>query len=148
MTKFKLINKATKEEHICTKKEVLGKIYYETDKEVIATDGHSIDGIGKVIDEVFAMAEEEHTLNDEDVDKVSFILGYVTAHGNSEKLHRFSEQDMIDFAKFFTQYTFIDNTSVGDLYALDETGNHPAYTMLELLFIWKENHKLTVLYYE
>jgi len=49
----------------------------------------------------------------------------------------YSEKDMIEFAKFFTKYTFIDNTSVGDLYALDETGNHPAYTMAELLLIWK-----------
>lgn len=46
---------------------------------------------------------------------------------------------MADFAKFFTKYTFIDNTSIGDLYALDETGNHPAYTILELITIWEQS---------
>jgi hypothetical protein len=50
----------------------------------------------------------------------------------------YSEEDMISFAKFFTQYTFIDNTSVGDLYALDETGNHPAYKIAELISIFKK----------
>ncbi len=49
----------------------------------------------------------------------------------------YSEKYMIGFAKLFTQYTFIDNTSAGDLYALDETGNHPAYTIAELISIWK-----------
>jgi hypothetical protein len=57
------------------------------------------------------------------------------AKWQSERMY--SDKNMIEFAKFFTQYTFIDNTSVGDLYALDETGNHPAYTMAELLLIWK-----------
>jgi hypothetical protein len=55
-----------------------------------------------------------------------------------QKEKSYSEEDMISFAKFFTQYTFIDNTSVGDLYALDETGNHPAYKIAELISIFKK----------
>lgn len=51
----------------------------------------------------------------------------------------YTSKDMADFAKFFTKYTFIDNTSIGDLYALDETGNHPAYTILELITIWEQS---------
>jgi hypothetical protein len=58
------------------------------------------------------------------------------AKWQSERMY--SEEDMISFYKFFTQYTFIDNTSVGDLYALDETGNHPAYIIAELISIWKK----------
>ena len=55
-----------------------------------------------------------------------------------QKEKSYSEEDMISFAKFFKQYTFIDNTSVGDLYALDETGNHPAYKIAELISIFKK----------
>ena len=63
----------------------------------------------------------------------AFIEGAKWQQENS-----YSEKDMIGFAKFFTQYTFIDNTLVGDIYALDETGNHPACTIAELISIWKK----------
>ena len=70
-------------------------------------------------------------------EKPSFKNGFIEgAKWQAERMY--SEEDMISFAKFFTQYTFIDNTSVGDLYALDETGNHPAYKIAELISIFKK----------
>jgi hypothetical protein len=65
------------------------------------------------------------------------VLRYISELEKQQE-KSYSEEDMISFAKFFTQYTFIDNTSVGDLYALDETGNHPAYKIAELISIFKK----------
>ena len=66
------------------------------------------------------------------------IISAINFGAKWQQKNSYSEKDMIGFAKFFTQYTFIDNTLVGDLYALDETGNHPAYTIAELISIWKK----------
>jgi hypothetical protein len=67
--------------------------------------------------------------------KNGFTAGYNLA--KEQDKNKYSEEDMINFAKFFTQYTFIDNTSIGDLYALDKTGNYPAYKITELISIFK-----------
>jgi hypothetical protein len=72
------------------------------------------------------------------IDVKSFAEKLVDFTTNWQAEKMYSEEDMISFAKFFTQYTFIDNTSVGDLYALDETGNHPAYKIAELISIFKK----------
>jgi hypothetical protein len=65
------------------------------------------------------------------------VLGFIEgAKWQQERMY--SEEDMISFAKFLTQYTFLDNTSVGDIYVLDETGNHRAYKIAELISIFKK----------
>ena len=160
MNKYKLINKATGEEHICEKVVIDGWDYYVSDetvgnycwyintytnklyhsstlkpnensKKVIATNNPSID-IPKVVDEVEILVNKLDT--PENLDQFSFDKGFIDGYNNSQKTHPFSEEDMKSFGKFC-----IKNNVCKE--------ENRYYQYWELLQLWKEQ-RLKTLYYE
>ena len=175
--KYKLINKITKEEHLCDKLTIDGFDYYVSNneqpkidgelyhckhkgkgidvgngkpsqnliistysskrnlcfdcKKVIATNNSNID-IPKVVDEVERLAESIiPNLRYKKYVKTGFIGGY----NKSQETHSFSEEDMVDFAKWMD-----DNMQQIEYYPM------PIMNYKEILQLWKEQQPKIVYY--
>ena len=170
--KHKLINKQTKEEHICQKVTIDGFDYYVSDtaigyrygisklyevveikinydatlyKGIICSTNPNID-IPKVVDEVKVLANLHKVNISEDWSKASFIKGY----NKSQETHPFSEEDMIEFANWIgEEWSPNGRKECWDSNELNST-HEPKYLVdgtKELLQIWKEQKPKTI-YYE
>lgn len=136
--KYKLINKQTKEEHLCEKVTTDGFDYYVSDaygKPAIATNNPNID-IPKVVDEIEIKVDEilnKELPNFTPYHRRSFFLGY----DKSQETHPFSEEDMIEFGDWVRNNPYIWNYP-------DKFNDKR--TTKELFQLWKEQ-KLKTLYY-
>ena len=114
---------------------------YTNQKKVIATTNPNIDA-PKVIDEIWINKEKNqelidlinHTLPTEQLTLNQEALIY--HHGKSQETHPFSEEDMIEFAKWLD-----DNMQQREYYPMS------SMNYKELLQLWKEQQPKT-LYYE
>jgi hypothetical protein len=161
MNRYKLINITTKEEIICDKVTIDGFSYYVSDeiikdvrphkgkwhiekdyilnkfptyltdlsecKLVIATKNLNID-VPKVVDE-FDLAFNYYNSNEQY--KVSDSFHYMNGFNKTKETYQFTEQDMIEFAKWYQV----------------ETKTNMTLTTKELLDIWKSQQPITI-YYE
>ena len=181
MKKYKLINRKTKEEHICTKVNVDGFDYYYKDeiipyeklvlgnwyysdyegdirffqncapeydyadfKPIICTNNPNIN-ISKVIDEVEEMAGK-YSLNrgiSQGLEQ-RMIDAYITGYNKHKETNPFSEEDMVEFAKFLHDYRPTDGYK-GIVFPFVKGNN--VYSHTELLELWKEQ-KVETIYYE
>lgn len=122
--------------------------------EVLATNNFNID-IPKVIDEVeylFKLAKDHSDKcgldNFLDEDDIQIIKEHYT-HGykKSKETYQFTEQDMIEFTKWFNNVTESDWELNKKCY--NETSLHTVSlkSKIELLEIWK-SEQLTIIYYK
>ena len=155
--KYKLINKTTQEEHICSKVVIDGFDYYIDDsfftendlyidtgnnslrhgsnnhtiggykKKVIATTNPDID-VPKVVDEIEEMVKNHH-------ENSNRIIGFLNGYNKSQETHSFTEEDMIEFSWWLVK-------NLGR-FSCDQT----AHFTKEYLKIWEEQQIKTV-YYE
>lgn len=122
--------------------EIWGKIF----KKVIATTNPNID-IPKVVDIVKALAFELLSLSDlKSIDGTyesyhqhteSFIKGVEAGYNKSQETHPFSEEDMVEFLKFYKSYILMLKAEKWEILEVAEE---------ELLEVWK-NQRTTILYY-
>jgi len=168
MKKFKLIHAQTKEEHICSKVSIDGDDYYVSESENISVNDFVTDGyktwrwednssllgrklviasnnpefvIGKIVDESEKAAHIKYnSIADgtkfQEEAKLFWIGGFQYGCENLKQSHPFSEQDMIDFSWWLVK-------NIGKF-----SDDIQAHYNREYFKIWKENHKLTILYYE
>lgn len=170
MKKYRLINSKTKKEHICEKIEIddpsidLPKII--SDKNVLELEKKTGNqetiesdwdlkrcfeqlrfnknthlGLGD-IRLTIGMQEEICKLVDRFYEKKN-----IRNYKKPERENSFSEEDMIDFAFFFSKYEFVDDTTEGTLYAENLNGDKNCFTIKELLEIW-EKQKIKTIYYK
>lgn len=170
MSKYKLINKNTSEEHLCNKVTIDGFEYYVSDesplgdeyvfevdrvkficsedestildKKVIATNNLNID-IPKIVDNVRRLSIDYVNTKPFGVSKeFGFLqgLGFIEGYNKSQETHPFSEDDMIEFLNWVQTNYYCVEINIW----LKE-GNY--YTTKELLQLWKEQ-KVNTLYYE
>ena len=158
---YKLINKQTGEERICQKMVVDGWDYYVSDekpipcnpanvcmahitklcdkcgkyqgRKVIATNNPNID-IPKVVDEV-DIAFESYQKQPKEFKKgiTQWVSGFHFGYNKSQKTHSFSEEDMIEFAKYSIKNNFCKE-------------ENRYYQYWELLQLWKEQKPKTIWY--
>lgn len=173
MSKYKLINNQTKEEHLCNKVTIDGFDYYvSSDKnyqefegwfyhpfinelqincnpdgchKVIATNNLDLD-IPKVVDEVDNLANKHcDTIIPKDVTR-SLHYSFKCGYNKSQETYPFSEEDMIDFILWKDENKFSVISTKEDWVSelLEYSGC--VYTTKELLQLWKEQ-KLKIVYY-
>ena len=120
---------------------------YKNYKKVIATNNPNID-IPKVINEAERLSKlhQKGNYDWQEEKRKSFIIGY----NKSQKIHPFSENDMIEFAEFKNKnYKYHNDFYVkkDDYYSVAELNLVKHYATKELLQLWKEQ-KPKIVYYE
>lgn len=157
--KYKLINKQTNEEHVCSKVTIDGFDYYVSEefieegdfainlntkhikqydgvkgmdsywKKVIACNNSNID-ISKVVDEVDQYTmAQEYAIKTKSPNKEAHRRGFVEGYNKSQETYPFSDENMIEFAI---------------------SGNYKGFTkeyMKSIFQLWKEQ-KPKMLFYE
>lgn len=163
MTKYKLINIKTKEEHLCERISIDGFDYYVNYPEncciqkegkslmnkgcmernncekFIATNNSNID-IPKVIDEVEELASEYVDSKRNVIDSYSYLdvqESFKIGYNKAKETHPNSDEDMIEFYNWMQNYQ--DLSCALRINEVD--------TAEELLQLWKEQQPKTV-YYE
>ena len=159
--KGKLINKQTKEEHLCDKITIDGFDYYVSDvhavsgdfalyaghitkklvdtewttgdKKIIATNNPNID-VPKVVE----LLDYETNKYSEITEEPQRIIGFALGYNKSQETHPFSEEDMIEFLNYYQKTCLL---------AFNSSGQNHGKTTKELFQLWKEQQPIT-LYYE
>jgi hypothetical protein len=171
--KGKLINKQTKEEHLCDKITIDGFDYYVSDvhavsgdfalyaghitkklvdtewttgdKKIIATNNPNID-VPKVVE----LLDYETNKYSEITEEPQRIIGFALGYNKSQETHPFSEEDMIEFNEWCE--TSVEANLFWRRNRIDPkmSGSHHKIRKQkrkELLQLWKEQ-KPKIVYYE
>jgi hypothetical protein len=172
--KYKLINRITKEEHICveltinefnyylttvsqiTDGYILNKTNiekyskddqkYEKYHKIIATNNSNID-IPQVIDNVEKLAYnfiKAHLKRSSQA--VGVLVGYMEGYKESQKIYSFSEEDMIEFGDWLENVCNNDWKLNKECFIIS-VASVAIRNIKELLDIWKEQ-QLKTIYYE
>lgn len=121
----------------------IGKYFADDWKKIITTNNPNID-IPKVIDEVEKLAElryktigfieEWRELEENNPKNEGFIEGY----NKAKETYQFTEQDMIEFTKFYNSYKEMIKTEQWEIIE---------FSCEDVLKVWK-SQKLKTIYYE
>ena len=152
MSKYKLINKQTGEEHLCDKVTIDGFDYYVSDEKILTGDYkyHHVTGLRKaLVDGNYTNQKKVIATNNPNIDipkvadeimsKVLYPFSpqkakhFIKGYNKSQETHPFSEEDIKEIFKIAQMQK--------------NYGDYKPYTFEEAIQLWKEQRTKT-LYYE
>lgn len=151
----KLINAETGEEHLCEKVKKDGFDYFLNSKKLIATNNPNYN-TPKVVDEAYELAfnfyesikkeyysstGQKAQLPKTDKEFRAMEDGFIAGYKKSQQTHPFSEEDMIEFAKYLSSQMDDDGLILNPNYIKDR---QLFVTGKQLFELWKSQKTQTI----